>query len=119
MELGDYKNLKVWIKGHQLVLEIVSICKTFPRTDEALVIKKQLIRACMSIPTNIVEGYGGKGGSSFKNYLTIALRTTYETDYLIFLSHELGLISKVQHGSLSAKTMDIIRMLSKFISKLS
>jgi four helix bundle protein len=41
-----------------------------------------MMRAAFSIPTNIVEGTGTLSGKEFARFLTIALKSTSELEYL-------------------------------------
>jgi four helix bundle protein len=54
--LQSYKELIVWQKAYQLVLEIYKITKSFPKS-ETFGLSQQMRRAAVSIPSNIDEGY--------------------------------------------------------------
>lgn len=116
--VNSYRDLIVWQKAHELTKEVIGICVTFPNTDEAKVIKKQLLRSVTSIPANIAEGYGGNKGKVFQNSLTIARRETGETDYWLLLSHDLGYINTDSHRKLEDGYKEIRAMLSSLIFKL-
>ena len=55
--MKDFRDLKVWERGHQLTLEIYKITAGFPR-EERYGLTSQIRRSCASIPTNIFEGCG-------------------------------------------------------------
>jgi four helix bundle protein len=57
--MGMYKDLIVFQKADELAYEIYKMTEKFPK-DEIYGITSQLRRAALSIPTNIVEGYGRK-----------------------------------------------------------
>jgi four helix bundle protein len=78
--------LVVWQKAHYLARGVLRACREFPHTDEARIIKGQVIRSATSIPANIAEGFGGNKGKAFQNSLTIARREAGETDYWLLLS---------------------------------
>ena len=52
---SSYKDLLVWRRAMELVLEIYRCTKTFPR-EEAYGLVAQMRRAAVSIPSNIAEG---------------------------------------------------------------
>lgn len=55
--MRDYKKLDVWKKAHELNMFIKKdIAIGFPK-EERFELTSQLIRAALSIPLNIVEGY--------------------------------------------------------------
>lgn len=52
--MRNFKNLKVWQKGHNLTLSIYRISEKFPKA-EMFGLQSQLRRSAYSIPTNIGE----------------------------------------------------------------
>lgn len=67
--------------------------KNFPN-NENYGITSQIRRACSSVPTNISEGCGRDSDAEFNRFLTIALGSANETEYLIILSKDLNYISE-------------------------
>lgn len=118
--IKTYRDLIVWQKAHNLAKQVIMICRNFPNSDEtAKVIERQLIRSATSIPANIAEGYGGRrSGKAYQNYLIIARRSVNETDYWIFLAHDLEYIGHEVHRQLEENCREVIMILSKIISKL-
>jgi four helix bundle protein len=53
--MQNYKDLKVWQKGHQFTLKVYEITKAFPK-EETYGLVSQLRRAASSVPANIAEG---------------------------------------------------------------
>lgn len=78
--MQNYKELKVWEKSHQLVLEIYSITARFPK-EEIFGVTSQIRRAATAIPANIAEGCGKKSQLDFANFLNISLGSANEIDY--------------------------------------
>jgi len=62
--MKGFRNLKVWIKSHQLTLDIYKSTQQFPK-EELFGLVSQLRRASASIPTNIAEGSGRKSEKEF------------------------------------------------------
>jgi four helix bundle protein len=117
--IKSYRDLLVWQKAHEFTKKVIKICVNFPRTEEALIIKKQLLRSSTSVPANIAEGYGGQGGKVFRNSLIIARRETLETDYWLLLSFEVGYMSKSDHNQPESGYAEIRAMLSSLITKVT
>ena len=55
--MNTHKDLIVWQKAMELVLEVYKATKTYPR-EELFGLASQMRRAVVSIPSNIAEGYG-------------------------------------------------------------
>lgn len=56
MSISSFQSLIVWQKGHQLVLDIYRMTKSFP-DDERFSLISQIRRSSLSITANIAEGY--------------------------------------------------------------
>ncbi len=117
-EVNSYRDLIVWQKAHKLAKSTLGLAAKFPRTDEARIVKRQLVRAATSVPANIAEGYGGHKGKAYKNYLLIARRSLTETDYWYLLSYESNYIDKSAYENDNNLVNEIRAMLSKIIDKL-
>lgn len=116
--IKTYKDLIVWQKAHSLAKRIIMLCRRFPDSDEARIIKKQLIRSSTSVPVNIAEGHGGHQGKEYQHYLIIARRSANETDYWVLLAHDLKYINPEEYDQLEESYREIIMMLSSIIGKL-
>lgn len=55
--MAKYKNLIVWQKANELAIKVYKLTEDFPK-KETFGITAQIRRAVLSVPTNIVEGYG-------------------------------------------------------------
>jgi len=51
--IKGYRDLLVWQTAHELAKEVITHSGHFPLTDEASIIKKQIIRSAISVPANI------------------------------------------------------------------
>ncbi len=51
-----FEDLEVWKKAHQLVLNVYQLTKDFP-PEEKFGLVSQMLRAAVSIPANIAEGF--------------------------------------------------------------
>jgi four helix bundle protein len=70
-----------------------------------------MVRAAESIPTNIVEGCGSTSRKEFARFLDISIKSTCELEYQLQLARDCGVLPRDEWRSLSAKTIEIRRML--------
>lgn len=56
-KIKDFKDLVVWQKAHQLMLDTYKFTNLFPKEEKYNRIS-QLRRSVSSVPTNIAEGFG-------------------------------------------------------------
>ena len=115
--MRDYKNYTVWQDGHLLTMIIYNITKLYPK-EELFGITSQLIRATSSVPTNIAEGCGRESDADFRRFLIMAHGSATEVEYLIFLSFELGYVSKIAFDEFTDKIVILRKQLRKLIDKL-
>jgi four helix bundle protein len=106
----SFKELNVWQKSHQLVLEIYQITKLFPK-EEMYGLTAQIRRSAASVPTNIVEGYRRKSKPDKAKFFNIALSSLDETLYHLILSNDLGYADT---QALQDKLEEITKMLNAY-----
>ncbi len=116
--MRDYKKFKVWQKSHDLTLKIYNVTADFPR-EERYGLISQIRRAAVSITTNIAEGSGRISDVDFRRFLTIAMGSAKEVEYLAFLSHELKYLNKNRFQEIDNDVKEIEKMLYKLIETLS
>lgn len=115
--MQNYKDLKVWLKAHQLTLDVYRESKTFPK-EELYSLTNQLRRATSAIPANIAEGCGKNTSSDFANFLNIALGSANEAEYFLLLSKDLDYLSIEKYGSLFNEVNEVKAMLISLINKV-
>ncbi len=115
--MRDFRELKVWWKGHRLTLDVYGATAGFPR-EESYGLTAQIRRSCASIPANIAEGCGRSGDAELARFMQIAMGSASELEYHLLLAHDLVFLNTEEHQTLSTKTQEVKRMLSTFINKL-
>ena len=115
--MRDFRELKVWEKSHSLTLKTYRAASTFPK-DELYGLTSQIRRSCASIPTNIAEGCGGYTDSELARFLTIAMGSASELEYLLLLSRDLNILNASSFEELTNDVIEVKRMLTSFILKL-
>jgi four helix bundle protein len=115
--MGDFRNLRVWQRAHQLTLDLYAETRTFPK-EERYRLTSQLRRAAVSIPANIAEGCGRNGDAELARFLTIAKGSASELDYLLLLAHDLGYLNPSRYEQLAEEVHGISRMLANFVDRL-
>jgi four helix bundle protein len=115
--MKDFRELKVWERGHKLTLKIYNITSGFPR-EERNGLTSQIRRASASIPTNIAEGCGRSRDTELARFLEIGIGSASELEYQLSLSHDLELINKTDFKCLITETVEIKKMMISFFQKL-
>lgn len=115
--MGDFRNLRVWQRSHQLTLEVYGETRAFPK-EERYRLTNQLRRAAASVPANIAEGCGRNGDAELARFLTIARGSASELDYLLLLAYDLGYLKPPRYEQLATDVHGISRMLANFVDRL-
>jgi four helix bundle protein len=116
--MKNFRDLKIWQKGHQLVLLVYRVTQAFPK-NETYGLISQMRRAAASIPANIAEGCGRVGDAEFNRFLGIAMGSASELEYHFVLAKDLDLLSDSVHEKLMTDVEELKRMLAALISKIS
>lgn len=115
--MRDFRELKVWRKAHELTLGIYRATAAFPK-EEMYGLTSQIRRSCESIPANIAEGCGRRGGPDFARFLQIAAGSASELEYHLLLARDLLLFAEPDYARLAEQVTEVKRMLASFIQKL-
>lgn len=113
-----YRDLLVWQKAMDLVVEIYRLSQAFP-ANEKFGLASQIQRAAVSIPSNIAEGHARKSSGAFVNHLSIAAGSLAEFETQILLTERLGFCPKEDFQSLLMRTDEIGRMLTGLKTSLT
>ena len=108
--VSDFRKLNVWRKAHALALNVHQVAKRIRGSDYAA-LRSQMMRASMSVPTNIVEGNGQKSRREFARFVGIALNSTSELEYHLLAGRDLAVISEADFRSLSDQATEVRKML--------
>jgi len=115
--MKNFKELLIWQRSHQLVLEIYLVTKSFPK-EELFGLTSQMRRSSASIPTNIAEGCGRNSDAEMSRFLVIAQGSATELEYQIILSKDLSYLSLETFNKLSLELTEIRKMINTFMQKI-
>jgi len=105
--MRDFKKYEIWQLSHKFTLKIYEITNAFPK-EEIYGLTSQIRRSSSSIPTNISEGCGRDSDAEFNRFLTIALGSANESEYLIMLSKDLNYIT-LEKSTLLLQEINLIK----------
>src|SRR5262245_518108 len=109
--MGNFRDLKVWQKGHQLTLGVYGITTSFPR-EEAYGLTAQMRSAASSICMNLAEGSGRRGDPELRRFAGIALGSSQELQYQLLLARDLDYMTKPDYEQLACACEEVSKMLT-------
>lgn len=87
--MRNFKQLRIWQQGFQIVLLCFRITKGFP-SSEKFGLTAQITRAAISIPSNIAEGSSRNSDKDNKRFIDIALGSAFELETQLMIARELN-----------------------------
>ena len=115
--MRDFRQIRVWVKAHELTLEIYKTTVRFPR-EELYGLTSQLRRASASIPANIAEGFGRGGNVELARFLQMGMGSAYEVEYHVLLAKDLCLVDATIYQKLQNRIVEVKRMLAALLIKV-
>ena len=115
----DFTRLVLWQRSQQLAADIAAVVATLPRNKAADIIGSQVMRSAGSIPANIAEGYGRFSQAAYRNHLSIARGSAFETHSWIDLLHRSGFLDDAAKSRLTESCKDVGRLLTLRMKALS
>ena len=91
-KVQSFRDLGVWREGHKLVIMVYEFTKTFPK-EESFGIVSQLMRAAVSITSNIAEGFSRHGIKEKVQFYSMAHGSLTEIENQLIISKDVGYLS--------------------------
>jgi four helix bundle protein len=116
--MGNFRELKVWQKGHELTLAVYKLTKAFPK-EEIFGLTAQMRRASASIGMNLAEGAGRRTDTELRRFATISLGSAQELQYQLLLARDLGYLKPEAYEAAFAASQEVAKMLNGLCDKLA
>ncbi|MEO6077768.1 MAG: four helix bundle protein [Candidatus Andersenbacteria bacterium] len=115
---SSYRDLIVWQKSIQLVVELYKITKNFPR-EEIYGLTSQMRRSAVSIPSNIAEGRNRGTKKDYTQFLRIAYGSGAELETQITICKQIEDTKSLNYAKLESLLSEVMKMLNVMIQKLT
>jgi four helix bundle protein len=87
--IRSFRDLVVWQKSIQMAVAVYRLTEGFPR-EEIYGLTSQMLRAAVSISSNIAEGHGRLSSREYRQLLGIARGSNFELQTQIEIARALG-----------------------------
>ncbi len=112
--IKSFKDLLVWQKAHQLVLEVYRLTRTFP-SNEMFGLTSQLRRAVVSVASNIVEGFTRLTVHDSLHFYNMSDASLEEVRYQLLVAYDLGYIKEQEYNNVIKLAEEVSKMLKSWI----
>jgi len=116
-KIKNFRDLKIWQKGIELVEDIYKITKGFPK-EELYGLTSQMRRCAVSIPSNTAEGFSRKHNKEYFQFLNIVIGSCSELETQIEISLKLKFIQPNEANIIFEKINHITRMVMNLRKRL-
>lgn len=116
MKRHNYKNLKIWNLGIEIVDDVYNLISEFPK-DEKFGLSSQISRCSVSIPSNIAEG-SARTDKSFSHFIDISLGSSFELETQLIITFKRHYISIEKLKQIQERIEEFQKMTMSFQNKL-
>jgi len=102
----------------EFALRIIRLYVSLPKTTEAQVIGKQVLRSGTSIGAHYREGYRAKSDADIINKFETALQELDETDYWLDLLIKAGIVPSAKLETLCKETNELLAIFTTIVTKI-
>ena len=115
--MQDYRNILVWQKSHELAIHTYAL-PPYLLKPEAWPLRDQMLRAAISIPSNIAEGAGRGSNPDFARFCLHSMGSCNELESQLLLARDLKFVPAEIHARLGNDISEVRKMLTRFIEAL-
>ena len=115
--MRNFKRLKIWENGLQIVLQSYQLVKTFPEF-ERYALGTQISKAAVCIPSNIAEGSSRSGVKDHSRFIQIALGSSFELETQVIIANLLKYGNPELNQQILLNLDSEQKMLIGFLNKL-
>lgn len=108
--MARFKNLIVYQKSKDLVMQVYALLKQFP-DEERFALCGQIRRAAISIPSNIAEGMARMSNKDQSHFLNIAYGSLMELYAQLDIAHDLGYLTQDEFIKIERNIEEIDKMI--------
>ncbi len=117
-KIKSFTDLYAWQAGHELVLMVYKAVNQFPSKEKSI-LSNQLLRAIISVTSNIAEGFSTASNKSKASYYHIALASLTEAQNQLVIAKDLGYISPEEFKNIAQKSVVVSKLIHGLIKNLN
>ena len=115
---SSHKNLIVYQRSEQLTIECYKYFLKQKTDYKYKTLIDQLLRSVGSIGANISEGYGRHYQKSYRQFLSVARGSAFESEYWLQIMLELKIFDNDEIKKFQDELTQILKMLTALMKKL-
>lgn len=113
------EDIECWVEAIELVILVYKVIENNPDLKRDYSMSDQLKRACVSVPSNIAEGFERFSNKEFIRFLYISKGSCAELRTQIYICYKVGYISKQDYILVYKKCLKVSSMIANLIKYLN
>lgn len=113
-KISSFEDLRIWQEAIQISIELYQSfkdCKDFSFKD-------QILRASVSVPSNIAEGFERNNDKEFRNFLRYSKGSAGEIRTQLVLAKAVGLIEANKADDLRKRLVALSKQIQSLMTKI-
>jgi len=102
----------LWQKAQTFAVALTQLMPELPQNRSGDVLASQLLRSGSSIAANVAEGYGRYSQAAYRNHLSIARGSAFETESWLDLLVRSGFVSESKIKPLMGQCTELQKLLT-------
>ena len=97
----------------RMALDVILFTQTLPKTEEALIMKRQLLRSATSVAANYRAACRARSSAEFYAKISIVIEEADETLFWLELLTESGIVPEAKVVNLMKEVTEILSVMAK------
>lgn len=116
-KIQKFTDLIAWQESHKLVLQIYKLTKQFPR-EELFGLTSQIRRACVSVTSNIAEGFSRQTKLDKIHFFHMAHGSLTEVQNQLIIARDVRYINEEVFEKIASQAVQAHKLLTGLIKSL-
>lgn len=116
-KINSFYDLNTWKEAHKLVLSVYKLVNNLP-DKEKYVLGNQMLRAVVSITSNIAEGFGRRGLKEKIQFYTMAKASLTELQNQLIICRDVGYLKNSEFKTIWDQSVIVHKMINALITSL-
>lgn len=116
-KIKNFTELNAWKEAHKLVLFVYNAVKKFP-SNEQFVLTSQILRAVISVTSNIAEGFGRQGLKEKIQFYYLAQSSLTEVQNQLLITKDVKYLSGIELDKLWNQSIIVHKLIGGLIKSL-
>jgi len=117
-KIQKFTDLNCWKEGHKLVLMIYELTDGFPKRENYILVN-QMLRAVISVTSNIAEGFGRRGKKEKIQFYFMAQASLVELQNQLIISKDVNYLNERDYEVVWGQSILVHKLITGLIKSIN